>query len=205
MREQSKMDIPKEWEERRKAGLCPVCGRTPEEFEPRRKVFCSQECASKFARRYLTWQQYKDALIMKTKKCAICGVTEKEFFERKRKEVEEQKKKLYEKYKADIEREKWKRLYALEQQFLKDIEEVEKEANDLDSWFVRRVIEKKTGRRYPRVPDHAFEVDHIVPISEGGAMWDKDNLQVLCVDCHRKKTAEERKNRKNKKSKKVNK
>lgn len=32
------------------------------------------------------------------------------------------------------------------------------------------------------------EVDHIVPIKDGGAMWDGENLQVLCSACHVKKT-----------------
>lgn len=38
----------------------------------------------------------------------------------------------------------------------------------------------------------ASEVDHILPKSEGGTD-DKENLQSLCHDCHRIKTAEESK------------
>lgn len=34
------------------------------------------------------------------------------------------------------------------------------------------------------------EVDHIIPKSEGGTD-SPDNLQLLCIPCHRKKTAEE--------------
>ena len=33
-----------------------------------------------------------------------------------------------------------------------------------------------------------LEVDHIVAICNGGDAWDESNLQVLCIDCHRKKT-----------------
>lgn len=29
-----------------------------------------------------------------------------------------------------------------------------------------------------------LEVHHIVPISKGGAMWDEDNLETLCIKCH---------------------
>jgi 5-methylcytosine-specific restriction protein A len=36
-----------------------------------------------------------------------------------------------------------------------------------------------------------LEIDHIVPISQGGTK-DESNLQVLCRECHRKKTIEER-------------
>jgi 5-methylcytosine-specific restriction protein A len=37
----------------------------------------------------------------------------------------------------------------------------------------------------------AVVVDHIVPIDQGGAMWDEGNHQVLCAACHRRKTATE--------------
>ena len=36
-----------------------------------------------------------------------------------------------------------------------------------------------------------YEIDHIVPLSWGGTEED-DNLQALCPNCHRKKTAQER-------------
>ena len=35
------------------------------------------------------------------------------------------------------------------------------------------------------------EVDHAVPVSDGGAMWEMGNLQALCKPCHSRKTAEE--------------
>ncbi len=34
-------------------------------------------------------------------------------------------------------------------------------------------------------------VDHIVPIKDGGARFDRANLQPLCVACHNRKTARE--------------
>ena len=37
----------------------------------------------------------------------------------------------------------------------------------------------------------AAEIDHIVPVSKGGAFWDKGNLQALCRACHERKTARE--------------
>lgn len=43
-------------------------------------------------------------------------------------------------------------------------------------------------------------LDHIIPISEGGAIWDLNNMQGLCVSCNASKTAKQ-----NKKSCKVNK
>lgn len=34
-------------------------------------------------------------------------------------------------------------------------------------------------------------IDHIIPVSEGGAIYDNNNLQLLCKKCHNKKTAKE--------------
>ena len=34
-------------------------------------------------------------------------------------------------------------------------------------------------------------LDHIIPINQGGAIWDKRNLQVLCGTCHNAKSAAE--------------
>jgi 5-methylcytosine-specific restriction endonuclease McrA len=31
------------------------------------------------------------------------------------------------------------------------------------------------------------EVDHILPLSEGGAPYDRDNLRGLCRHCHRER------------------
>lgn len=34
----------------------------------------------------------------------------------------------------------------------------------------------------------ATEVDHIVPVARGGALYSDENLQDLCSECHRAKT-----------------
>lgn len=36
---------------------------------------------------------------------------------------------------------------------------------------------------------HAIEVDHTVPIVEGGHPFDPTNLRALCSDCHKRETA----------------
>ena len=41
----------------------------------------------------------------------------------------------------------------------------------------------------------ATEVDHIVPIEDGGAMYDEANLQGLCKPHHSRKTARDKANR----------
>jgi len=42
---------------------------------------------------------------------------------------------------------------------------------------------KKVGRKVP-----ANHIDHIIPISRGGAPLDLANLQSLCLSCHNRKT-----------------
>ena len=49
-----------------------------------------------------------------------------------------------------------------------------------DGWRCRQC--RKVGR---------MEVDHIRPLRAGGKVYDPDNLQVLCRDCHIAKTAGE--------------
>lgn len=41
------------------------------------------------------------------------------------------------------------------------------------------------------LPDHMLHLDHIKPLAEGGDPFNTNNLQVLCVSCHGKKTARE--------------
>lgn len=57
-------------------------------------------------------------------------------------------------------------------------------------WHLRRqplcVACERRGRLTP-----AEEVDHITPISRGGARLDPANLQSLCKSCHSAKTARE--------------
>lgn len=40
--------------------------------------------------------------------------------------------------------------------------------------------------------DRELHVDHIRPIAEGGEVYNEANLQILCIQCHGKKTAGER-------------
>ena len=39
-------------------------------------------------------------------------------------------------------------------------------------------------------PIALLTVDHIIPISKGGPVFDIGNMQLLCWQCHRKKTTE---------------
>lgn len=45
---------------------------------------------------------------------------------------------------------------------------------------------QKCGRIIDK--DHEREIDHVVPICLGGDYFDRNNLQLLCYDCHAEKT-----------------
>jgi 5-methylcytosine-specific restriction endonuclease McrA len=55
----------------------------------------------------------------------------------------------------------------------------------------RRRDELKERYGDPYEHDCGLEVDHIIPVSEGGHPFDPANLQTLCTDCHKHKTARE--------------
>ena len=52
---------------------------------------------------------------------------------------------------------------------------------ELSYWLMRRIKQKAPKESKP-------EVDHIVPISKGGASLGLENHQVLCSRCHKSKT-----------------
>lgn len=49
----------------------------------------------------------------------------------------------------------------------------------------------------------AVEVDHIIPLEQGGAPFEDDNLQSICKRCHGAKTGSENSERMKAKSKKI--
>ena len=53
---------------------------------------------------------------------------------------------------------------------------------------VRRVVLDRDGWRCQRCGSYGHEVDHVVPVEQGGAMYDPANCQVLCRGCHIAKT-----------------
>ena len=69
------------------------------------------------------------------------------------------------------------------------------EVRSLAKWKrVRRAAIERDGYRCRHCGRAAgrFEVDHIIPLSEGGAPYALDGLQTLCVPCHLYKSTVER-------------
>lgn len=54
---------------------------------------------------------------------------------------------------------------------------------------------RRTPTRLDVRPREPWDLDHIVPVAEGGGALGMDNLQVLCRPCHRAKTAEQARRR----------
>ena len=61
-------------------------------------------------------------------------------------------------------------------------------------WAVvrRAVIERDLYRCVKCQKAGRLEVDHIVPVVQGGPWWDVEGLQTLCVGCHISKSRIER-------------
>ncbi len=67
------------------------------------------------------------------------------------------------------------------------------EFNRNNSWYwVRKAVLRRDrfrcsicGQRFRKA---LLDVDHIIPVQMGGALFDKANLRTLCRECHRSKT-----------------
>jgi 5-methylcytosine-specific restriction endonuclease McrA len=64
----------------------------------------------------------------------------------------------------------------------------------MEEWRDRR-DELKERYGDPMEQGRALEVDHIMPIADGGHPFDPGNLQTLCEKCHKAKTADENSSR----------
>jgi 5-methylcytosine-specific restriction enzyme A len=69
-------------------------------------------------------------------------------------------------------------------------------SSDKNGWEAQRTrvrIRERDGYscRACKRATRVGEIDHVVPIENGGSEQD-DNLQLLCTECHRKKTARDR-------------
>lgn len=190
MRKTVKDDVPEEWKRRVKAGLCPVCAKTPVEFDKGQRVFCSIKCREKYASKYTWWSELRRKILEKyNETCAKCGTNYDKFKKHKERKYKKNIKKWIKENKELIETHRNDYLVHLDRRYRQEYEETMddiKIAGKIISWEERGKLE---GRRF----SISFEVDHVVPVALGGDMWNEKNLQVLCIDCHKEKTAKDRK------------
>ena len=70
-------------------------------------------------------------------------------------------------------------------------ENYDRKPYDKASWRKYSIIYRKKHPFCSKCSKFADHVDHIVPISEGGSIWNPENHQSLCISCHGKKTRKE--------------
>jgi 5-methylcytosine-specific restriction endonuclease McrA len=190
IRPRVKYDVPPEWKKRIERGFCPVCNKPKEEFEPKMKVFCTPACREKYSEKIVWWQDLREKILKERgAKCEQCGKTHEGEKTKLARESEKRWKKWISENREEIEATRAKLLAY----FSKEFEEHYKECMD-DRYIANRAIDwdkqRELGLNNPFFTI-SFEVDHKVPIADGGDPWSKDNLQILCEECHKKKTGEE--------------
>lgn len=184
-----KNDIPEHWTQRAKAGLCPVCGKDPSEFEKNMRVYCSVKCREEYASKYVWWTDAREKILKRDGRfCAKRGITPEDDYARldiilknTRRTVILENKDLIESYRHDA-------LIKLSEDFEKDYQKIMDDDSFL-GWIKHKLPDdarkKLSSVNFRRM---VFEVDHIKAICNGGDPWDEDNLQVLCKRCHKAKT-----------------
>lgn len=204
-REQIYVAIPEEWKIRKKQGLCPVCGNPREEFDKHRRVYCSEKCALEYSSHFITWSGLREEILERDGKiCKTCNITEDKWQKRYKDKFKKEIAGLNEKYKDLLEAQKFELLAKAEKNYLERIKRIE--AMDVDDYDVKRKLQDAYGVKVPDLSDYGwfpgFEVDHIIAICNGGSMWDKENLQTLCKECHKGKTKQDRRKQKEDREKK---
>jgi len=189
-REQVYVNIPPEWDERRKAGLCPICGKTRDEFDKDRKVYCSEPCAKKIEEHIIYWNSLRIEVIKRDGKCLKCGdrAEPHEVYERR---LEKWRREIAARFKDQLKAWQYETMARLEKHYMDEIKQLEN-LDNFESYQILHALDRiadNNGIEIPKqIREPNFEVDHITPICKGGAMWDKKNLQTLCKDCHLEKT-----------------
>ena len=56
--------------------------------------------------------------------------------------------------------------------------------------FTCVICDFSSREKYGAYNDHLLQADHIVPIADGGAAMEIDNIRTLCVPCHKEVTAD---------------
>lgn len=162
---------------------CRVCGR---DVDDGRMVYCSEYCTNlaDAVMGMLNWGSVRRRIVDRDDKtCQNCGF-DRRYVEKGQEHLKDViLSKLPERPKSpsmlaagggEVSDEDWSEYFEAEME-----------------WCEKRdALEERYGDML-RYDAPALEVDHIVPISEGGHPFDPANLQTLCTDCHNDKSAEE--------------
>lgn len=197
-RETITKEIPDEWERRRNAGLCPVCGLEAESFQPKMKVFCSPGCRELYAKQFQTWENLRDKILERDGVvCKNCDMTQKEIRDIRENNLKEGMRHWVGQHPNKVAKKQAELVVALSEQFEREYKEI----FDVEYIFNQIIPYHQRSSELNLPHTHVtFEVDHILAVCNGGDMWDPENCQVLCKNCHHEKTKKDlRILRKNKK------
>jgi len=186
-REQISINIPKEWNENMKHGRC-WCGKDHNEFDKGQKFYCSEVHAKEYSKRIKYWSNFKDEVLAEHGEiCVACGKTDAVWKKEQEKLEHEAFLKVAKEHHKAINEARSILLSELQEQFDKIMDDAY--VFDNFPWRLREM-----HRDLPDSRDvfdkqwFVLEVDHKIPVGAGGEMWNKENLQVLCNFCHKKKT-----------------
>lgn len=186
VREISKSDYSEEEIENLKLGKC-WCGKPKSEFDSIMRVYCSKQHQKEWYARTINWSIYKDDILEKNgKKCVECGVTPDATQERFEIAMQEWKTKIKNlpDMKRLIDQLRVKKLNELEEKYQQIMDDDYLLEHDVYYDIRDEIGEKPNEYRF----EVRFDVDHKLAVALGGDMWDAENLQVLCTDCHKEKT-----------------
>ena len=180
-----------------KSGKC-WCGKPKPEFQKGMRAYCSPEHRAIWQSKILTWHEFRDQFIREHgEKCDACGVESSQaerdkLYMQKQHEKEEFLRAMKPKVQDAIIAKKIDKLEAdYEQRFAEAVNPDNIDIYDIERYArLHKIAIPELPRYYTTEADKktVFEVDHIIAIVNGGGEFDKNNLQVLCSDCHRKKT-----------------
>ena len=180
-----------------KSGKC-WCGKPRSEFQRGMRVYCSPEHRAIWQSKVLTWQEFRDQFLREHgKKCDMCGVESlHEEYEKLFGEAQKKRERALMELKPSIQdfiiAKKLDLLESdYERRFFEAVDPGNVSIYDLENYARQHKLKIPELPKWHNVsaqPERVFEVDHIQAIVNGGNEFDKSNLQVLCQDCHRKKT-----------------
>jgi len=152
-----------------KEKLCRWCGLDVKRLSKHRRTFCSDECVHEFNLR--SSSSYAREYIGKRDKytCQLCGLECRGLIRQLWKYVNEEMPRL----KRD------NAIYA-------DYKNYRHARKALEVEFF-----EKRGLPWVNTSNRStfYDIDHILPVVEGGGKAGEDNLRCLCLICHRKETA----------------
>lgn len=73
VRAQMCINIPQEYKDNEAKGLCKVCGKSKDKFDKLRRVYCSEDCAIKYSRCFMSWASFRANILKENNECVKCG------------------------------------------------------------------------------------------------------------------------------------